>query len=431
MNNQDGSTQVTKGKRLRVVTFFGGTNYGTNFQAFALIKVLQDYGYDASVITGFPNPNDGRLKKAVKAMLLSVGLLQIKYKLLELRRLRELKQRKIHAFSKENYKIEKAYTKRKLKRIVEETDVFVSGSDQIWNPYFTFAGSFYFLDFAQNKKRISYASSIGVSSIPDERKTQMRDLLMRYEHIGVREETAVKVLSELTGRDDIVQVLDPTFLLTKEDWLEAAKDAQLEFEPPERFIFALILGNNPWYNEQMKDVAARAGLHNIILLRSNESEEADFCIEGARVYKNAGPKEFLQLLERSSLVVTDSFHGTALSINFKKPFVEFVRFNDANPNSPNSRVYDVLTHYGLMGQIYNKESDEWLGLYNEALHSAGGGAIHKSRSPFASRQRALAQVFSRGNRGVVGRRQSTDDSVRVGQVAFLGFAVSSCPTLAA
>ena len=101
---------------------------------------------------------------------------------------------------------------------------------------------FNLLSFAKDKKRVSCASSIGVSSIPDEHKSQMRELLLKYQHIGVREETAVRVLQELAGRSDIALAADPTFLLTKEEWMQAADGASLEFELPDHFIFAYLLG---------------------------------------------------------------------------------------------------------------------------------------------------------------------------------------------
>ncbi len=140
------------------------------------------------------------------------------------------------------------------------------------------------------------------------------------------------------------------------------------------------------------------GIKSIILVQADNEEDIE-SFAGGRVYKDGCPKEFLQLLNACDFVCTDSFHGTVLSINFKKPFVEFIRFNDSNPNSQNSRVYDVLAHYGLMGQIYNKESDEWLGLYNESrAPEQGGGALHKSRSPFERRQGALPSLPNRCDR---------------------------------
>ena len=194
---------------------------------------------------------------------------------------------------------------------MEETDVFISGSDQIWNVVMRYYPP-YFLDFAKSKKRISYASSIGVLAIPDEYKSRMRGLLMKYQHIGVREETAVKVLQELTGRRDIVQVLDPTFLLTKDEWMQVAEGASLELDLPESYMLAYMIRKNDQYYAQIKDVAAKAGIKDIIIVRAGSSAPSDFLVEGARVYEDGGPKEFLRRLLHADLVCTDSFHGSAL-----------------------------------------------------------------------------------------------------------------------
>ncbi len=77
MNNADGNTQITKGKKLGVVTWFGGTNYGTNFQAFALLKVLQDYGYDAKAIRCRVNPCSKMSRARIELMLSYLGLLRL------------------------------------------------------------------------------------------------------------------------------------------------------------------------------------------------------------------------------------------------------------------------------------------------------------------------------------------------------------------
>jgi hypothetical protein len=89
-------------------------------------------------------------------------------------------------------------------------------------------------------------------------------------------------------------------------------------------------------------------------------ENRDFTYEGAFVYKDASPVEFIYLIQHASLVCTDSFHATALSINHSVPFVEFMRFKDDDSKSQNSRIYDLLEHYGLMDRIYDDNNLSWI-----------------------------------------------------------------------
>ena len=181
---------------------------------------------------------------------------------------------------------------------------------------------------------------------------------MKFSHIGVRECEAVKVLSELTGRKDIIQVLDPTFLLTPVDWQEMSKQAVFEIEIPKKYILCYLIGQNDWYKEQLLDVRSRLGIEDVVIIPAVENPE--FAISDSIVYKDASPVEFVWLIQHSTLVCTDSFHASALSINHSVPFVEFMRFKDTDKKSQNSRIYDLLSHYGLMGCIYQQKSCAWM-----------------------------------------------------------------------
>ena len=88
-------------------------------------------------------------------------------------------------------------------------------------------------------------------------------------------------------------------------------------------------------------------------------ENSDFSVDGAVLYNAAGPLEFVKLIENAAFVCTDSFHATAISINLNVDFVEFMRFENSDKASQNSRIYDVLTHYGLMDRIYTEDSADW------------------------------------------------------------------------
>ena len=215
----------------------------------------------------------------------------------------------------------------------------------------------FFLDFSENKKRVAYASSIGTDDVKEEYKEAVKQHLLKFNHIGVREEAAVKALSKLTGRDDIVQVLDPTFLLTPTDWREMSKNAEVEIKIPQKYILCYLIGANSWYTEQLAVVKEKTNIDNIVIIPS--AENPSFAFENAIVYKNASPVEFIHLLQNATFVCTDSFHASALSINNSKNFVEFMRFKDDDIKSQNSRIYDLLEHYGLTERIYDKGSDSW------------------------------------------------------------------------
>ena len=345
-------------KNVVIVTWIGGGNYGTSLQSFALHKKLSDLGYNTSIVIPL-HPIKNKLKSFIVRALTFVGLSSARIKRLLKGDTRTSKQRKLDRF-------EEQYCKKticfpfQLSLLNRNTDVYVTGSDQIWNTAYRF-DSFYFLDFASNVKRVAYASSMGINDFPEEHKPKVRNLLAKFSQIGVREETAVISISKLLNSDNVCQVLDPTFLLDKKEWIALSEKAEIEFELPSRFIFCYFVGNNPWYVEQVETVIRATGIQNVIQVCLNKEN----CVilsdaDGSSIlYMDAGPLEFVKLINASTFVCTDSFHATAISINLEHDFVEFMRFKDSDKSSQNSRIYDVLNHYGLSSRIYDKEKTEW------------------------------------------------------------------------
>ena len=359
-------------KRITLVTWLGSGNFGTSLQSFALHRKLQDLGYSVTFLSGCPKKFT--IKNTIKYVLglIGVDLSSIKRKI-KVEKLTP-KQKKLKRFIQDNYNLAEAInSKRQLDRIVDNTDVFVTGSDQIWNTVYCF-NPFYFLDFAKDKKRISYASSMGTSDFPNEHKQAVKSLLSKFQHIGVREQTAAKAISSLLDRNDIRQVLDPTFLLDRKDWFAISEKADIEIDINDKYIFCYLIGNNSWYKEQLQDVVASTGIKKVIVVPAVENK--DFSVEGAIIYDAAGPLEFIKLIKEAAFVCTDSFHATALSLNMEVPFVEFMRFSDDSKGSQNSRIYDILERYNLTYRIYNKTDKRWA---DDIVYSAVSNQIKNDR----------------------------------------------------
>lgn len=341
-------------KTIGVVTWIGGGNYGTSLQSYALNYKLKALGYEAYQIIRIDTTHQKWLKRKLKVLLISLGFWSVMQHSLLHRQ--SLLRNKLCKFEKESYRFKKVYSKRSLNKVVKDIDVFCCGSDQIWNTTYRF-DEFMFLDFAKNKKRISYASSIGVRQLPELHKERVTALLSHFSHISVREISGVKILKELLPTKDIVNVVDPTFLLNREDWSDMANKAELEFKLPKEYIFCYFVGDRTEYISQLQDVISKTGNKNVIAV-TFQNKKID--LKNVFTYYDAGPREFVYLIEHASFVCTDSFHATAISINFGKIFVEFLRFNDKDSSSQNSRIYDVLSHYGLMSRLYSRDDSAWL-----------------------------------------------------------------------
>lgn len=344
--------EIENTKRVILVTWKGRGNYGSCLQAFALNKMIESLGYQVQFLSA--GYHQFCFKTYIKQLLYSLGILKLLYKVRTMSM--DIKRKKTTKFQNKTINEIELFSERQLRRIVSQTDCFVTGSDQIWNTYYSYY-PFNFLSFAGNVKRVAYASSIGTNSIKEEYADEVKDLLLKFSHIGVREKEAVQVLTNLTKRKDIRSVLDPTFLLTLDEWNKVAEKAIYEETLPEEYILCYFVGNNIIYNKYLEDVLKTFKLNQLIVIPYTGCPVS--CSGKIYEYRKAGPAEFVDLIKRAKYVCTDSFHATALSINFSVPFVEFMRFKDNDPKSQNSRIYDVLNHYGLMNCIYKPNSKEW------------------------------------------------------------------------
>lgn len=333
---------------ITLVTWFLSPNFGTTLQAYSLTFVLRKLGHNVVCLENITSLSYFKL--------IAYWLLKAPYHwLLEycLPFIKDEQSKKLEAFAKEVYPLTIIRSNYSLKRLLDRTDVFMTGSDQIWNTRALFR-PFYFLDFAKNSKKVAYATSIGTDDIKEEHRECVKSYLSSFSHIGVREKTAKIYLSKLMNNDKIQQVLDPTFLVTSEEWKEFAKKAELFVKLPKQYILCYMLGKNKQYINQIKDILEKSDVKNIIIVESNENRE--FNIGNSMLVKNVGPREFVYLILHSCLVCTDSFHASALSINLSKDFVEFLRYSDADKGSQNSRIYNLLDNYGLKSRLYNKEN---------------------------------------------------------------------------
>ena len=225
---------------------------------------------------------------------------------------------------------------------IESFNVYVSGSDQIWNPKLTNMDPVFFSDYASSKaKKVSYASSTGGYRFTANEANIIKKHLSSFNYISTREEDTAKMLEDITGRG-IAYVLDPVFLLNREEWIK-------KFHIKKRntpYVLVYNMNMNPRIFEIAHSVAKTmdAKIYNIRnwYCISQPIEDKRYLDE---FFINAGPIDFLELFYNASFVVTDSFHGTAFSINFNKPFVSIP------PESGPSRITNILKLVGLSDRL--------------------------------------------------------------------------------
>lgn len=226
-------------------------------------------------------------------------------------------------------------------------DAFITGSDQVWNPEIgaRWSPEPFFLTFApKNIPRIAYAPSFGTSYLAPQFHELYRKWLNEMDHLSCREAEGAYIINEICGRDANV-VVDPTLLLSAEEWRDISNPPSIS----EPYIFCYSVGSNDSLMKACVELKRETGLPVFKIGRTARAL-IDCMDTNAHVVLSAGPQEFLGYLRNASLVVTNSFHGTALSINLRKPFVFVPAQSQATP-SRLSRITNLLRQLRLQGQV--------------------------------------------------------------------------------
>jgi hypothetical protein len=222
-----------------------------------------------------------------------------------------------------------------LERDVSQYDVLICGSDQVWRPNSNYdRNRAYFLGFAQQDQaiKISYAPSFGVSSIPPLFKEDICPWINSIPNLSIREETGRSIIEQVTGRRATV-VLDPTLLLEANHWEGFVVPPAIKTP----YILVYSTSQRGLFSELVQYVKKTTRLPIVVLSLYSLN-----LISGAdEVIYDAGPREFISLFANAECVCTNSFHGSAFSIIFHKPFWSVPH------NMANSRLADLLQRIGL------------------------------------------------------------------------------------
>lgn len=212
-------------------------------------------------------------------------------------------------------------------------DIYCIGSDQVWNPRCNTNLSPYFASFApKSKKKISYASSFGITRLPDSAKNQYRKLLGDLNSISVREDAGIEIVKSVSGKNAI-KVVDPTLLLTKEEWQTIAKYDKI---PKDKYILLYVLKDSEYIKQIAFKLRKNTGLKIVRICKGafKQDKASDKIID----IIDAAPDDFLGLIEKAEIVLTNSFHGTVFSLLFERDFYTILKRNVEN----NSRQISLL-----------------------------------------------------------------------------------------
>ena len=331
-------TKIMANKVL-LTTVFTGFNYGSSLQAFAGKTLLKSLGYNGELVAQ---------KSLVKGHDIRLGkLFTILTRSLLLRGKRGSKSLTIYqgSYSKEmigdstarfakftdEYLQPKYLSWRGLQKEAAECVACFAGSDQIWNSSTMYVDPMYYLRFAPAEKRVAFAPSFGRDFIADYNKEKMSKWIGEFAHLSVREDSGVTLIKEMTGKDAI-QLIDPTLMVNGEKWKRTLEIA----DKKDNYILAYFL-DNPSDKARKAILELKEALHCVVIGIPYQFEDMIYCDKVVPT----GPIEFLDLVNNAKCVITDSFHGTAFSINLHTPFYVFGRAY-GSAHSQNSRVESIL-----------------------------------------------------------------------------------------
>ena len=334
---------IGAGKKLGILTYHTGFNYGASLQAYALQKVIKRMGYPCETIhfeterfvasREMFSRKPRRLKEFIKIVTRLPYYLPLKKR-----------EKLFESFTENCLDISPLYrTEQEVIDHAGDYECIVCGSDQIWNLSQNDAPAanlLFFLNFPKKQRRISYAASFGKwVKEAHKRENEFLPWLKEFDYISVREDSGVEYLK--SQGIDCVLTLDPTVLLDKEDYDIICAERQIK----EAYVllFSWLCGDE--VVKAAKKVAAELQLP----LFSLTPPPRTMC-SGIKRKLDVGPMEFLSLIKYADFIVTDSFHGTAFSMTFEKPYVSIVSDGHAD-----TRMKSLLHQLGLEDHLVDSK----------------------------------------------------------------------------
>lgn len=311
-------------KGVGIVTLPGRYNYGNRLQNYATAWLYKELGFNPVTL----ELNDHRILRSVKRSFMGIiGRPYIPHESL-------MSQARLAAFDRFNASL----TIRKVsnKRSLCDFACFSTGSDQVWNE--TIVGhslGWYYLNFAKREQRIALAPSIGLDHLSSSQLRHLRRGANLFDELSVREKRGAELIYKATGKRAEV-ICDPTLVLAPEEWRALSDD---RLTPAEPYVFTYLLGGLGKSAARVLDDVTDYGRLTVIPLSDRQKPEEP----------DAGPAEFISLIDNAAHVVTDSFHAAVFSSILQTPLTIVRREGGARMFS---RLETLAQTLGIEHKIY-------------------------------------------------------------------------------
>lgn len=341
-------------KKVGIITFHRALNYGSVMQAYALQAKIKELYPDDSVETiDYYPPNIDKIRgifvpvKSVRNIARNLTAL-LYYPAFSRRK------KSFDRFLDKYVKVSEAKycAEDNMKDLDEKYDILVAGSDQIWNNNTRDFSLKYFFPDAREARLVSYAPSVGNGVFEKGKNEDVFEALNRFSHISVREQSGADKIGKFLDRNDVPVVIDPTVLVSKDKY-ETFASKNISHK---KYIFMYSIKMQERFLNAVKEISRKTGLP-VVTMFSGHSSFRVFNY-GIEISKHSAPEDFPALIRDAEFVLTDSFHGTAFSVIYKKQFYAFV---SEDKNVRDARIDTLLTKIGLEDRMlffenYKKEN---------------------------------------------------------------------------
>lgn len=333
-------------KKVGIVTILDVANFGTMLQAYALATIIEQMGFRIEFLNYWRHDyttfhkvctflKDKSLGSIFKRSAFALSALLF-YPII---------RGKVRNFVTQKFNFTRTY--HSLDNILQsppDWDIAICGSDQIWNSIYNGGiDKTFYLDFA-DCPRIAYAASVGMKEFPSEETPSIKKILSTFDAISVREKQTCDYLHNLGLK--ATHVLDPTLLLTKDQW-KAIADCKLTDAKKEKYllVYSVERFNNDLIFSQAKHIAQELHLKMYVISTTYPVKAKDYGFD--KIYPMAGVKTFLRLMADADFIVASSFHGTAFALNFNKEFITI------SANKFNIRMESLIEQFNIKHRIVN------------------------------------------------------------------------------
>lgn len=324
-------------------------NYGGALQAYALQRKIEELGCECKIIDCYTVDGKNKfnrfkvlgMKRSVQVFAMKMAY-KIKISLNQEIREGMKKRRDLFAEFLKDIPHTEPIDVKNIQELRDKFDICVTGSDQVWHPGIW--NDAYLLRFAN--KKVSYAASVGVTEFIKDQAKELQEELKTYSAISVRESGTIQLIQNLTCVK-VEEVLDPTLLYPAQDWEKLM--CPIEIEKP--YVFMYAIDNHPTFRRKVYEYCQNRKVQ-LVTIPFNQShyKQSDIRYTHNPLYA-IGPRQWLWLIKNAEMVFTDSFHGSAFCIQFKKDFWAFEAPCNDGGRPDTKRIYSLLSKFKLQDRI--------------------------------------------------------------------------------